>query len=333
MSVEAAAAFLKAHDSFVITAHINPDGDALGSMLAMGSVLQALEKKYRIISNNLPTDTYDFLPDIGLVEQYNPLTEYHFEAAIILDIGEWDRMGSVTGCINATQLAILNVDHHQSNNLFGDVAYVNPRACSASIMVFNIVKELGIYISSALATQMYTGILTDTGGFHFSNTDGDVLRTCGELIDCGADPTTIMSKVYHEKTALSVVVTEKVLSTLEFYSHNHIVCVVLDNTIISRIKGHSREDIIANTEGIIDYIRSIRGVWMAIFFREEADGIKVSLRSTREGIDVNALAGQYGGGGHIKASGAHIKQPLPIAKPHFIAAAVALVEKALTIHE
>jgi phosphoesterase RecJ-like protein len=327
-SLERVAAVLAAHRDFLITSHVNPDGDSLGSQLAFQGLLTALGKRAGIINQNAAASTYDFLPDIGTIGVWPHAARPEFTAAVVLDIGEWERMGAVSGLIDRQRHAVINIDHHESNVGFGQAVYVDTNSCSTSFMVYHLYRHLGLPAAAAAATQLYTGILTDTGGFRFGNTSSESLAVCADLVAGGADPAAIMHQVYYAKTALAVRVMGMVLATLEIHAHGRIAAVHLDREILARLAPHTAAEVCANTEGIIDYIRSIHGVEIAIFFREEEDGqIKVSFRANSDRINMNHFAGRHGGGGHPQAAGTHLAPPLAAAKQTIIHEAARLLEQ------
>jgi phosphoesterase RecJ-like protein len=320
------AGVLRAHQDFLITSHANPDGDSLGAQLAFGRLLGTLHKNYVIVNESMPPSTYEFLPDFHTIGLFDEKEAYHFTAAVVLDIGEWERMGEVAALIDPERHAVINIDHHESNNGFGQAAYVDSRSCSTAILVYHLYRHLQVPIVPDVATQLYTGILADTGGFRFSNTSSQALTACAHLADCGADPSFIMSKVYYEKSKLAILVLAQILSTLEFHGQNRIAAVTLDYPGMKKIGPYSHAEIVAHTEGVIDYIRSIKGVDIAIFFREEKGGVKVSFRSNRDHLNMNHFAGNHGGGGHHQAAGAYLAEPLALARDKVIRETIALLE-------
>jgi bifunctional oligoribonuclease and PAP phosphatase NrnA len=326
MSLESIAAIIRSHQDFLIVSHANPDGDSVSSQLAFGRLLGALGKKYRIVNESMAPGTYEFLPDFQTITLFDEKQAYDFTAAVILDIGEWERMGAPQKLIDPARHAVINLDHHESNNGFGQATYVDPHACSTAILVYHLYQHMNQPITPAVATQLYTGILTDTGGFRFSNTSGRALKACAELVDCGVDPAFIMQKIYFEKSALAVKVLGQVLATLELHYGDRIAAVHLDTGVMQKIGPYPRAEIVANTEGLIDFVRAIKGVEMALFFREEREGVKVSLRSNSDHLNMNHFAGTYGGGGHIQAAGANLTGLMATAKKQVIEEAIAFME-------
>lgn len=310
MPIPEIARELSGSDNFLVTAHIHPDGDAIGSLIGMNSLLSALGKRAVAVCHHPVPERYRFLPgsdDIaGPVEAKNMGP---FEAAVILDAGEYGRIGDVAELIDDST-RLINIDHHLSNDGFGDAAWVDPGASAVSEMLYALFGHFKVLPDEPTALALYVGILTDTGRFRFPNTSSLALATVAALVERGADPSLATEKVYYDTE-------ESVLRGL--------------GNVITRVERNGEDGKVATThmtldensvdsEGFIDYILAIRGVEVAALMRETKPGFfKISLRS--EGaVDVAEIAGRFGGGGHRNAAGCRIEGDLAAVKNEVVTA-------------
>ncbi len=322
---------LRKNETFLISSHINPEGDALGSQLAFYSLLSDLGKKVSVVDSDPVPFAYSFLPNAAVLKCVNPTPSKEaaiheardkryldlesevvdldsisdVEVAIIVDCGSLNRIGDkLAERVRPTQ-ALINIDHHQSNEYFGTHNLVNTGASAAGEIIFNLMEYGDLEISLDQAVCLYTAILTDTGSFRYSNTTTEVHRITARLIDIGVKPAQIAELVYEIIPYRRAKLLGLALETLQLSSDGKIAWAAVTSEMYERT-GTSGAD----TEGIIDYIRSLRGTEVAILFRELEDGaIKVSLRSKR-GLDVERVAASFGGGGHKAAAGCTISEPL-----------------------
>jgi len=204
---------------------------------------------------------------------------------------------------------IVNIDHHPDNTRFGERCWVDPGACATALLVLELAVEGGLAIPPAAAECLYVGILTDTGRFTYANTDARALRAAGELAARGVDPHRVASAVYERATPASVRLLGRALSTLELHEGGQVACVHVTLAMLEET-GASAED----SDGFSTYARSIEGVKVGLFLREEEGGaVKISFRSN-QGVKIDGVAGRFGGGGHASASGARVPGPLEEAK-------------------
>jgi phosphoesterase RecJ-like protein len=302
------AEFIQSGNQFLITTHYSPDGDAIGSCLSFGQILSCFGKEYAIAIEKGAPEKYDFIPEIANIIDPS-LTEfpriYHY--LITLDVGSYKRIGTVATLV-ADSPKILNIDHHLSNDGFGDVAFIDGEASSTCEILFHLAQFLKIPISPALATDLYIGIMTDTGRFRFGNTSPRALKACADLVELGADPVKITEHIYFDLPRKYIEALGKILYSLEFH---------LDGRL-ALMEYHSTEEI-EDAEGFIDYAIGIRGVKVAVFIRLIPDEgkFKVSIRS-RGDLDVRHIAETYGGGGHPNASGFRFRGSLKDLKQGLI---------------
>lgn len=293
--------FLRANDDFVVAAHENADGDAIGSVLAFGRLLDKIGKQYRIVLHDrVPDLKYQFLPDfetIGSIETAGDLTATN---AILLDTPTVGRMGRMAEVIGP-DTAVINIDHHESNEYFGTLNLVDPGASATTQMLCDVAAELKIEPDPEMATQIYLGIMFDTGRFRFSNTSSKVLRTSAKMVECGARPAAIADAIYSQRPPDAMYALAGALSRLELHAEGRIASMYLENGLIT-------ED--TDVEGISDYGISIAGVEASVFIREYEKGqLRVNLRS-RGLVNVSNVARIFNGGGHPNAAGCRVQGDL-----------------------
>ncbi|OIO37606.1 MAG: hypothetical protein AUJ75_03955 [Candidatus Omnitrophica bacterium CG1_02_49_10] len=288
---------LKKYNNFIITAHINLEGDAIGSVLAMKSLLDKLGKDSRIVVPEAVPEIYSKIRGIDAIGTEIP-SDVKYDALVALDCTSAKRIENIAQYANENKLIIINVDHHASNMNFGDVNWVEPEASSAGEMLYDIFKAASIEIDMLAAEHLYIAIMTDTGSFRYTNTTPHVFRVAAELLEKGVDPAELYDALYSNRTLDNIRLLSKALGTIKVDPGGKIAWAVLDLPLLEG-SGYNKGDL----DGFIDYPRSIRDVEVAILFTQIAAGVvKVSMRSNTD-LDVNKVASAFGGGGHIKASG------------------------------
>ena len=297
--IESVAKAIKKFERFLITSHINLEGDSLGSQLAMASLLKALGKDFVIFDNDRPPDHYRFLPHVELVRNKMDVRGAKFDAAIVLDCPNLARTGRVKEAVKAAGY-IINIDHHVSNERFGDLNWIEKDASSVGEMVYKLYKKLNSEITKEIALSIYIAILTDTGSFNYSNTSSATHEIVSELLGYGVEPYAISKSVYENKTLGDIRLLARALSSLKVIENGRISYIVVRKELFNETK--TRE---ASCDNFINFARSIKGIDVAVFFREDIKkkgAFHVSFRSSR-GMDVNKVASSFGGGGHKRASG------------------------------
>jgi bifunctional oligoribonuclease and PAP phosphatase NrnA len=295
--IAAQSAFEKAR-SIVLACHVNPDGDALGSMLAL---LLGLTKRYpdkyiEAVSHDGVPDIYEFLPAAGQIK--SRASAETFDLAIALDSGDVKRTGDQVFPVFAKSLSRMDIDHHVGDGAFGDVRLLDSKAAATAEIVFDLLGHLGINIDTDIATCLLTGVITDTGSFRFMNVTPRTLRTAATLIEAGATPSLIAERVFDNRTFPGTKLLGLCLSTLQICSSGHITYASVKHEHFAET-----DTLDQDTEGFINFVRSIRGSEVAILFREfELGTVRISLRST-ERVDVARIANQFNGGGHKMAAG------------------------------
>jgi len=290
-------AAIKKRNKFLITAHVNLEGDSLGSQLAMKGLLDAIGKTAVIVDNDAVPEHYKFLPRAGDVS--NKIDKnLDFEVAIVLDCPTLKRIGKVRDLIPKGKF-IINIDHHVSNEKFGDVNWVEPHASSAGEMVYKLFKEMDVKLTKEIALSLYIAILTDTGSFNYDNTSSVTHEIAGELLGYGLDPASVSESVYERRSLADIKLLGMVLSGIKINSTGEVAYLEVTDKMLKT----TGADLI-KSEGFVNYARSIDKVKVAIIFKEDngSGKVNVSFRSKGE-VDVNKLAAFFGGGGHVRASG------------------------------
>jgi phosphoesterase RecJ-like protein len=302
MSLETVCRAIKDNRVFLITSHREPEGDSLGSQLAMAEMLKTIGKRSFIVNPDKPPARYGFLEGIDSVHQPEKGRQYVFDAALVLDCPIIERTGSVAGLI--AKRPIINIDHHVSNRRFGTINCVDIKASSAGEIIYGLVDKLGCRLTRRVAAYLYAAIVTDTGGFRYSNTTTKTMTIAARLIKTGIDPKQIYDSIYESFSLASRKLLALSLGTLEVSSDGKIAWMHLTRDMIKKSTATAHD-----AENFINYPRSINGVKIALLFSETAEGAftKVSFRSNESWADVNRIASKFGGGGHVSASGCLVK--------------------------
>lgn len=286
---------------FLIATHVRPDGDAVGSVLAMTFILRRLGKEADPYCQDPIMSSHEFLPGSSLIRHVVEAPEA-YDVAIMVDCGDFHRVGSSLEVVIERIPHLINIDHHLSSAPFGNISWVEPTASSTCEMLYDLATSIPITPAPELATQLYTGLLTDTGSFRFSNTTERVLEVARHLVNCGADPSYVAEQVYDSSSPQRIQLLARVLATVQFHESDQLVTAELTQQMFNET-GTTPSD----TESFINHLRSVKTARMAILFREEQDGIiNVSMRS-KGLVDVSSLAKSYGGGGHFHAAACRLR--------------------------
>ncbi len=296
--------------SFLITAHENPDGDAIGSCLAMANYLSSLGKDITIYSCDPIPENYSFLPLADTVSYEIP--DYCYDICFILDAGDLCRAGKeVANCSHRGK--IINIDHHPDNKIFGAINFVDSKASATAVLVYRILEAAGHEIDYNTSLCIYTAIVTDTGSFRYSNANQEAFNISGRMVANGINPWFIAEKLFESQPRQRLDLLSLALSTLHIADSGNIASITV--TLDMFEKTGATPDL---TDGFINYPRSIKGVEVAVFFREiEKNTFKVGFRSKGK-VDVSALAAAFGGGGHHNAAGCKIFGSIETARDNII---------------
>ena len=292
---------LKAAKKLVIVSHVSPDGDTLGSSLALMHALCMLGKEVIMNVDDDISTVYSFLPGIAEYRRFAPEESVDADLLVIVDASSADRAGNALDVVKSP--AVLNIDHHKTNTRFADYLYLDSDAAATAEIIYSLLLEMGIKLTRDIATCIYEGIYTDTGSFKYSNTTSRTLKTAAALLNYGVNPSLISDNM-ELKSRSQVEMLRKVLETLTFLKNGKIAYI----EIPLELYNHNVE-----TDAFISYPRYVEGVEIALLFKQvEANLTRVSFRSKE--IDVAKVALSFGGGGHKKASGCSIYAPLKEAE-------------------
>lgn len=291
---------LYACDNFVITGHVNPDGDCLGAQLALMHALRSMGKKATCIRvSSAPLDSaFQFLPGINSII---PAEEFHGECGcfVAVDVPTLDRIGAGAQILQAAPVSI-TIDHHACDTTMTHYVYVNPRAAAASLLVWRVclmLEQKGAVLSSDAAQCAFTGLATDTGSFQYGNTDLDAFECACSLLHYGANVALTSSFMFQRRTLASYKLQARAISRARFYCEN--TCVISSLSLDDFTQLNAT---LSDSEDLVNALRSIAGVEVAVMLRETPDGIRCSARS-KLCANVRVLAQNFGGGGHIGAAG------------------------------
>jgi len=297
---------LKSSRHVFIATHVEPDGDAIGSLLALGLAFEACGIKVTMYNESPIPAVYRFLSSVNRIA-HNADAVTDCDTAIILDCGKINRIGRVADKVSQVPF-IINIDHHVTNNGFGQLQYVDTSACATSEIIYRLIKQMGVTINSEMAASIYTGIMTDTSSFRFSNTNQAAFSICEEMISLGVRPNEIAKRVYGTYSLGRIKLLNLALDSIEISANGKLSMMTLTQEMLDETETSSED-----TDGLINYARSIDGVEVAALIQENQNGYKkprgakgiaihVSLRSNGA-VDVSRIAASFGGGGHVSAAG------------------------------
>ena len=304
--------------SICVAGHVRPDGDCIGSQLGLTLALRKQGKEVACWNEDPVPQKYAFLDPDHLWEK--PGGDRAFDLLICTDCASFERLGAAAPAA-AKHKRLINIDHHQSNTRYGEVNWISAREASTGELIFRLLRAAAWPITPAIADCLFTAVSTDTGSFQYSTTRPVTYHTAGELVKLGAHVETICHEVYQSFSLSRVRLLQHVYNHFRLAHNNQIAWLWLRKRDFART-GADRSD----TEGLIDHIRAIEPVVVAIVFEEiEPELTRISLRSKSSSVDVNQIASQFGGGGHVAAAGARIAgKPLSVQRR-----VIAAVRKAL----
>ncbi len=309
---------LRQSQTVCVVGHIRPDGDCVGAQLGLAIALQNEGKQVCCWNEDPIPQKYEFLDPAHLLQKPKPGQQ--FDCVIATDAASLERLGSVGPCIAQRKL-LINIDHHQSNTRFGDLNWVSGREPSTGELVFRLLKLAKWPITKPIADCLFAAVSTDTGSFQYPSTRPGTFHVAGELVRRGADLAKICDEVYQSYPISRAKLLKHVYSHYRLTHQNQIAYFWLKKADFARTGADS-----SDSEGLIDHIRAIAPVVVACVFEEvEPDLTRISLRSKSDKVNVNAIAAQFGGGGHVAAAGARIPgKPLSAQRK-----VIAAIKKAL----
>ena len=294
--------------SFLLTSHARPDGDSLGSQLALAGTLQQLGKQVRIINRDPAPARFAFLPGVSTIE-IAAAVEDPFDAVVVLECSTLSRPG-VAGLEGRL---LINIDHHAGNVMYGDINWHDVSACACAEMVFELIEALGARLTPAIATHLYVAILTDTGSFQHAHITARTFEICRRVAETGVDAAGVAAQVYNNGSLGRLRLTGMLLDRMQLDHDQRIAVLALNDAMLAET-GCDSDDL----DGIVNLPLAAGDVRAVIFLKETDDGLRVSLRS-KDTVDVRRVAVSFDGGGHLNAAGFTVEHPTPETRGQVIA--------------
>lgn len=319
---------LKRSNRILVASHVNPDGDAIGSLIALALTLDALGKEVTLYNESPIPAVYRFLPAIErIVDRVEDPAV--FDTAVLLDCGNIARVGDIAADLDRLPM-VINIDHHVTNTRFGDLYFIDTGACATAQIIYELINALKAPITRDTAVAIYTGIFTDTGSFRFSNTNRSAFAICDEMVRHGVEPYRVAKHVYGTYSLGRIKLLNLALDSIEISRDGHLSIMTLTSDMFEETGTHP-EDV----DGLINYAKRIEDVRVAVLIQEYREAghsrMHVSLRSDGS-VDVAAIAAAYGGGGHPTAAGFNTDASLPELKTGILNWMVKGVPKACGMH-
>ncbi|MEE8359720.1 MAG: bifunctional oligoribonuclease/PAP phosphatase NrnA [Candidatus Omnitrophota bacterium] len=302
MSLDRAIDAIKKYEKFLIISHIGLEGDSIGCQLAFEKLLKGMGKKAAIVNGGELPSQYDFM-GIATRISTNMDEELDYEVVVVLDCPVIRRVGEAKKFLERAKI-VINIDHHVSNEKFGDINWVEGSVSSCGEMIYRLYKEIGADMDRECAFYLYIAILTDTGSFAYENTSSDTHAIASDLVSKGLNPRIVHQSLYENKTLPEIELLRDTLSTLKVVHGGTVAYMYVNKKMLSKYKLDR-----SVTEGFINYARSITSVKVAVIFFEdplELNTVPISFRAKGE-VNVDKIAAVFGGGGHKNASGCVIK--------------------------
>jgi bifunctional oligoribonuclease and PAP phosphatase NrnA len=304
--LKACARWLQEHDDYLVVSHVNPDGDAVGSVLAMAELLHLLGKSFVLVNEGSTPRRFHFLERAeDIVDLSVQQIDRKFTHVIALDCASFERIGTVRELL-VDDVRLLNIDHHPTNSRYGDVHLVRADAASTTEILYDLVKQCyPRLMNRALAEPLYTGLLTDTGSFRYSNTNRQVMIAAADLLSHDLDPAAIATHALETASVEHIELLKRTLPSLQRHAEGK---VALIKVTLADMQSSGAQD--EDVEDLVSYPRRMEGVHVGVLLKErEHNEVKVSLRSNTD-LDVSRVAQSFGGGGHAKAAGCTYTGPL-----------------------
>lgn len=299
------AALIRDREKFVLTTHVNPDGDGLGSELALARALRQLGKSPSILNHSATPDNYLWMDPDGMIVRFAPErdreTILHTDALFILDTNQPDRLRSLEPFVRQSTAPKVVIDHHLEPQPFADQCIIDEDSTSTGELIFRLLGAMQeVKLDREIAEALYTAIMTDTGSFRFPRTDPETHQIVARLLECGVDPTTIFVNVYENWTPGRMRLLGEVLDSMKTAYDGKLAYVVCTQKMFKDTGTTEVE-----TDNFTNYPMSIKGVRVGVLFNELHNGVKISFRS-KGSIPINQLAKEFGGNGHLNAAGARL---------------------------
>ena len=313
---------IKEASHILLASHSGPDGDAVSSLLALGLAIGKLGRKTTIYNASPIPAVYRFLPSVERIVRHIKKANT-YDLALVLDCGNLPRIGEAYSTVSQIPV-VINIDHHISNTGFGDIQLVDPLACSTAEIVYRLIKAMDVPIDNAMATSLYTGILTDTGSFRFSSTNQAAFAISQEMAELGVEPHDVAQHVYGTYSLGRIKLLNLALDSIEISDNGKLSIMTVTGAMFAETRTQPED-----ADGMINYARRIEDVKVAALIHEQKNGTTnsngrcryhVSLRSDGS-VDVAAIAGSFGGGGHASAAGFQVETTLTKLKSDITALA------------
>ena len=306
------ARFIERHNRFLLTTHIRPDCDALGSTLAMATILERLGKQAEIVIGYHPSPNLRWLDPQGRIRHLDEFSAQQlesFDALMVLDTSAWAQLSHVEDLIRGTKAQRIVIDHHQSGDDIGAIVFKESSAEATGRIVAQAADHLGVALTAEMATQLFAALVTDTGWLHYSSTTSDSYRLAARLVDAGAVPEKIYTELNEKESLGRLVLIGLVLSRVETELDGRLI-----HTVIELKDFQKAGALPTDSEDVINMTLAVDGTQVALIFVEQPDGgCKISFRS-RCHVDCAKLAEKFGGGGHKAAAGALVREPMEIVR-------------------
>jgi len=310
---------IRSRQRFLLTSHARPDGDSIGSQLAMAFALEALGKEVRLVNADAAPDHYFEFPGVDRIEIASQ-TDAEADALIVMECSDLGR----TGVAFRDGLYVINIDHHVGNRMYGALNWFDESAAACGEMVFDVIRGLGVPLSSEIATHIYLAILTDTGSFHHSNITPRTFDICRQAVDAGVNPAAMARRVFDSNSFGKLKLIGALLAGMELIDEGRLAVLYLDDEMLSAC-GCTHND----TEGVINLPLTAREIQAVVFFKVgPAEDVRVSMRSKYD-VDVRAVANVFGGGGHKNAAGFTVPGQLADVRPQITERLVAAIAEGL----
>jgi phosphoesterase RecJ-like protein len=310
-------AILQRH-SFLLTSHARPDGDSIGSQLAMAYALESLGKKVRLVNADAAPDHYRAFPGVDRIE-IAPGVDVKADAVIVMECSDLTR----TGVEGLGGHFIINIDHHAGNRMYGALNWHDESAAACGEMVFSLIEALGVPLSADIATHIYLAILTDTGSFHHTNITPRTFEICRRTVEAGVNPAIMARRVYDSNSFGKLKLIGALLDDMELVDGGRLAILQMDDAVLAAC-GCTNND----TEGIINLPLTAREIQAVVFFKAAEPEVRVSMRSKYD-VDVRVVATEFGGGGHKNAAGFTVKGRLDEVRPRIVERLVQAVDEGL----
>ncbi len=285
---------IRQRQRFLLTSHSRPDGDSIGSQLAMAFALDALGKDVRIVNADAAPDHYQDFPGMERIRIANSADVSDRDAVMVMECGDLAR----TGVAGLDHPCIINIDHHLGNSMYGSINWHDERAAACGELVFDLIRALDVPLSFEIATHIYLAILTDTGAFHHSHITPRTFDICRQTVEAGVNPATMARRVFDSNSFGKLKLIGALLDSMELMDEGHLAVLYMDDRMLDAC-GCTHND----TEGLINLPLTAREIQAVVFFKVAKDGaVRVSMRSKYD-VDVRGVATAFGGGGHKNAAG------------------------------